>query len=92
MPKLNFARRHSLSIAEAKQQVDALVEDFKTQYSKYLDDVVWSPDGLSAKATGRGFSAQFAVTTTRVDVAVDLSFLATPIKGKIEQRVNERLD
>ena len=92
MPKLQFTRRHSQPIADVKAKVEALVEDFRTEYGKYLNSVRWAPDGLSAKADGKGFDAFFSYDASKVDVVIDLSFIAIPIKGKIETRVTERLD
>lgn len=92
VPKLNFSRPHALSPAEAKTKVEALVEDFKSQYSHLLNKVTWASDGMSATAEGRGFTSKFKVDTRTVTVEIDLSLLATPLKGKIETRVNDRLD
>ncbi len=92
MPKLTFKRNHSLSLDEAKIKVNALVDDFKSEYGRLLNSVKWAPDGLSASADGKGFTGRFAVDTRTVLVEIDLSFLATPLKPKIEQRVDARLD
>ncbi len=92
VPKLNFSRPHTLAPADAKTKVEALVDDFKSQYSHLLNKVTWASDGMSATAEGRGFTSKFKVDARTVTVEIDLSFIATPLKGKIETRVNDRLD
>jgi hypothetical protein len=92
MAKLNFNRRHGLTIDDAKTKITGLVDDFKADYAKFLDGVAWAPDGRSAKAKGTGFVANFSVDASQVSIDIDLSLPASLIKSKIETRVGERLD
>jgi putative polyhydroxyalkanoate system protein len=92
MPKLNVTKQHSVPLDEAKTRIKALVEDFRNEYSSVVKSVTWSPDGTSAVADGKGFDGAFKVDASHVRVDVDLSFVLTPIKGKVEATLKRKLD
>ncbi len=92
MPKVSIRRVHKTTLDDAKQKARGLVDKFQESYSKYLDRVDWAPDGASATAKGKGFTASFAVDGQAVSVVVDLNFLLTALAGKVETNVNKNLD
>ncbi|GMV39369.1 MAG: hypothetical protein AMXMBFR64_10850 [Myxococcales bacterium] len=92
MPKVNVKKRHAVPLDDAKVRVKALVDDFVKEYSSVVKSVTWSPDGTSASAKGTGFEGAFRVDGSQVTVDVDLSFLLSPIKGKVEATLHKRLD
>jgi putative polyhydroxyalkanoate system protein len=92
MPKLNFRRSHTLSIAEASARLKTLVDEFVANYGHLVKSVDWNSDGSSMKAKGTGFKGDFRVTSSSVEVDLNLGLVAIPIKGRIEQNMNERLD
>lgn len=92
MPKVNVTKRHSLPMDDAKVRVKTLVDEFVQEYSSVVKSVSWSPDGQSANAKGTGFEGSFKVDGSQVSVLVDLSFVLTPIKGKVETTLQRKLD
>ena len=92
MPKLNFRRSHDLSLSEASTRLKTLVDEFVGKYGHLVKSVDWSSDGSSMKAKGKGFKGDFRVSSSSVEIDLDLGLVAIPIKGRIEQNVNDRLD
>lgn len=92
MPKFNVKKAHSVPLADAKVRVKALVDDFVKEFATVVKSVTWAPDGTSASTKGTGFEGAFRVDATTVNVDVDLSFVLTPIKGKVESTLRKRLD
>lgn len=92
MPKVTLNKAHALSMEEARGRVAELVDNFMERYGRHVKDVSWSDDKNAARAKGRGFDAQFKLTEDEVRVAVDLSFLLSPLKGRIEDSVHRTLN
>ena len=92
MPKIAITRVHGVTKDAAREKVRGIVDEVQQRYGKYVDKVEWTPDGCSAKAKGTGFTLSFVVGDRDVRIDGDLSFLLTPIKGKMESTVETKLD
>ena len=92
MPKLDAKRSHSLPLDEAKSKVLDIVEDVKKQYGQLVGSVEWNDEKTAAKVVGKMFKGNFEVTANEVKIHLDLSFMAKPFMGKIESRINSKLD
>ena len=92
MPKLNFRRTHALPLPDASSRLKGLVDEFVDKYGHLVKSVDWSNDGASMKAKGKGFKGNFRVTSSTVEIDLDLGLVAIPLKGRIEKNVNDRLD
>lgn len=92
MPTIEIKRQHGVELAEAKVRIRGLVEEFLGEYPALVSGVDWAPDGSSAAATGKGFSARFDVDAKSLRAAIDLSMLLRPMKGRVEASLVRRLD
>jgi hypothetical protein len=92
MPKVNVTKSHSVPLDDAKARTRALVERFKEKNAAIIDEVTWSPDGTVGTAKGSMFKGTFKVTASQVVCDIDLSFMATPFKGKVEETLKRKLD
>ena len=87
MAKIHIKREHNLSHDKVMEAVQKLADTL----SEKLDaDYEWNENQLSFKRSGaNGF---VNVGEKDVEVDIKLSMLLTPLKGKIEDTVNEYLD
>lgn len=92
MPKFDASRNHSLSLDEAKNTVEKIVEDIQSSYPNLVDTIDWNKDRTEAKVKGKMFKGDFAVNSSSVQVHINLSMLAKPFMGKIKDRINAKLD
>ena len=90
MPKLNFDKAHGTTRAEALTKLRELARKFADQYPKLSVTLNETSDG--AKAKGKGFKATFSVDDRMARILVDLSFVAIPFKGRIEEGMVRELD
>jgi putative polyhydroxyalkanoate system protein len=88
MPKFTVERSHNLSIDEAKKRLQALSDKLSQKYG--LTSTWKSP--TEAEVKGTGASGKITCAPNKVSVFIDLSFALTPLKGKIEDKVNRELD
>jgi putative polyhydroxyalkanoate system protein len=87
MASIKIKRKHSLSHAEVVKAVQNLADEL----SEKLDaDYEWEGDNLTFKRSGA--SGKVSVGKQDLEVDIKLSMLLTPLKGKIEQTVNDYLD
>jgi putative polyhydroxyalkanoate system protein len=88
MPKINLSRNHSLPAATIKERLVALGAKLQ---EKYQAKTSWADDRtLSVKGTG--VDGKLTIGESKVDVFIDLSFMLSPMKGKIEESLNHELD
>ncbi len=92
MAKIAINRTHSKDVAEVMDAVRSMLNQFQTDNPGLVKSIDWNGDGSSAVANGKGFKARFSVTDTSIDVNVDLSLLASALKGRIESSLSSRLD
>lgn len=88
MPKITLSRNHSLPAATIKERLVALGTKLQ---EKYQAKTSWADDRtLSVKGTG--VDGKLTIGDSKVDVLIDLSFMLSPMKGKIEESLNHELD
>jgi len=92
MPKVNVTKNHAVPLDDAKVRTRGLVEKFQAKNPALIDEVTWSPDGCTGTAKGSMFKGTFKVTATQVVCDIDLSFMASPFKGKVEETLKKKLD
>lgn len=92
MPDISVRRSHGMSKEEAKQKVEKVVDDVQEEFSSLVDDIKWNNDKTRADVKGKGFSGQFEVNASEVLIDIDLKLFARPFKGKVESRINSRMD
>lgn len=87
MSVITVNRQHSLEFEEVKaiaeEVVVNLAEEFGVKYH-------WENETLKFK--GAGAKGKMMLSTTSVDLKMELSFLLTPFKSKIENNITRRLD
>ena len=88
MPKLNIERSHQLGADEARKRLDALATKLSEKYG--LKSTWTTP--TSAEVKGTGATGKISCSADKVTIFIDLSFALTPLKGKIEEKVNKELD
>ena len=87
MASIKIKREHSLSHDEVLRAVQNLADEL----AEKLDaDYEWEGDNLSFKRSGA--SGKVCVSKQDLQVDIKLGMLLTPLKGKIEQTVNDYLD
>jgi len=89
MAKIDITRAHALSVEEVKTKINNLAGEIEQKYSLKS---AWDSD-TSLSVTGTGIkkgSISFSANEVKVDI--DLSFAASMLKGKIEQKINDVLD
>jgi putative polyhydroxyalkanoate system protein len=89
MAKIDIKRTHSLENSIVKTKIDALALEIKEKYSLKSK---WEND-THMIITGTGIKkGSIDIDSGKVHVAIDLSFAASMLKGKIETKINAILD
>jgi len=88
MPKFTVERSHTLSAEEAKLRLQTLSDKLS---AKYGISSQWK-SATEAEVKGTGASGKITCTANKVSVFIDLSFALTPLKSKIEEKVQRELD
>ena len=97
MPKLNF--NHNTT--KNPKDVYSMIKKFFDNDSdiKRLDANIQcqlNDQDLSGKVKGSVISADFKVTPietgSKLDISVDLPFIMTPLKGKVQETIQKKLD
>lgn len=92
MSDITVRRSHGMELEEAKQKVEQIVGDVQDEFSSLVDKIDWNDDKTRAKVKGKGFTGQFAVTDSDVEIDIDLKLFARPFKGKVQTRIQSRMD
>ncbi len=87
MPKLNIEQAHTLPLDEVKKRLQDLADRLS---AKYGIEARWVSD-REASVKRTGVSGKITCSETKVTVFLDLSFVLTPLKDKVENRVREEL-
>lgn len=90
MSDVKVIREHGLDLKSAQEKVKNIVSDLEETLDP-LDDVDWVDDSR-AEISGKGFSGHFSVDDTDITVELDLKFFARPFKGKIKEKLEERIE
>jgi putative polyhydroxyalkanoate system protein len=88
MPKISISRNHSLSSTVIKQRLVDLGEKLQ---AKYQAKTSWDGD-KTMNVKGPGVDGKLTLSEGKVDVNLDLGFLLSPMKGKIEEALTKELD
>lgn len=92
MPKVNVTKSHSVPLDDAKARTRSLLEQFQAKNAGIINEVSWNADGTVGTAKGPMFTGVFKVTASQVTCDIDLSFMASPFKGKVESGLKKKLD
>ena len=88
MPKINISRNHALPPAVLKQRLVDLGEKLQ---AKYQAKTSWEGD-KTMNVKGPGVEGKLSIGDNKVDVNLDLGFLLSPMKGKIEEALTKELE
>lgn len=88
MPKISISRNHSLSTTVIKQRLVDLGEKLQ---AKYQAKTSWQGDN-TMNVKGPGVEGKLTLSEGKVDVNLDLGFLLSPMKGKIEEALTKELE
>lgn len=87
MPKIRVERQHTLGQDEALKRAHDIVRDLGERLKATIEWI-----GPDATFKGTGFTGSASVAADSIAVAVDLSLLLSPIKGKVETRLQKALE
>lgn len=87
MPRIDIEREHHLGIEAARSAVDKVAASMQEKFGVSHQ---WQGDVLHF--SGTGVSGSIAVSAQAVRVAAQLGLLLSPLKGRIEQDIRQRLD
>jgi len=85
-------REHGLTLEEAQAKIDQVVTDIQTEFSSLVSSIDWNDDKTKAKVAGKGFSGDFVVSGEEVGIDINLSMFAKPLKGRVQQKIEERIE
>ena len=88
MPKINLSRNHSLEPAVIKERLSKLGDKLQ---EKYQAKTSWTDDN-TLKVKGTGVDGKLVISASKVDVNLDIGFMLSPLKGKIEESLGKELD
>jgi putative polyhydroxyalkanoate system protein len=83
MPRISIQRQHALSGKAARKALDQLAAKFSEDFSL---STRWVENVLHFERLG--VKGAITLADKAVDVQADLSFLMTPIKGRIEAEID----
>jgi putative polyhydroxyalkanoate system protein len=87
MPKLTIEQAHALPFEEVKKRLEALADRLS---AKYGIDARWVSD-REAQVKRTGVTGKITCGDTKVTVFLDLSFVLSPLKDRVENRVKQEL-
>ena len=87
MSVITVNRQHSLGFDEVKAIAEEVVVNLAEEYG-----VKYHWENETVKFKGAGAKGKMMLSTTSVDLKMELSFLLTPFKSKIENNITRRLD
>jgi putative polyhydroxyalkanoate system protein len=92
MATIDIRRAHTLAKDEARRRAEELA---KSMVDKLGLNWRWEGDHIRFEApsgAAKGTTGTVEVTDSVVRVQIDLPFLLRVLKGKVESKVNEKLD
>jgi|TARA_R110000850_G_scaffold42609_3_gene109261 putative polyhydroxyalkanoate system protein len=87
MSVITVSRPHTLEFDEIKAIAEEVVVKLSEEYG-----VKYHWENETVKFKGAGAKGKMMLSTSRVDLKMELSFLLTPFKTKIENSITRRLD
>lgn len=92
MADISVRREHGLSLEDAQEKIDQVVEDIQKEFSSLVSSIDWNDEKTKAKVAGKGFSGDFSVDENDVGIDINLSMFAKPLKSKVQQKIEERIE
>jgi putative polyhydroxyalkanoate system protein len=92
MATIDIQRTHSLAKEDAKNRAEQLAKGMEAKLALKWR---WEGDHIRFEAPSgpaKGTTGTVEVTDSTVRVQIDLPFLLRVLKGKVESKVNEKLD
>jgi len=92
MATIELRRTHTLPKDEAKRRAESIATGLK---DKVELEWRWEGDRIvfeAPRGMAKGTRGMVSVSDTDVRVEIDLPFMLRVLKGKVEQKVNEKLD
>ena len=90
MATIDIRYPHKTTQDDARARTRTLLAAFAEEKRELIKSIEWVDDN-SAIAHGRGFEGRFRITDQELVVAIDLSLLTRPFKGKVETRLMQRI-
>ena len=91
MSDISLKKAHGLSLDEAKLRTSQIVTDVKAEFPSLIDKIEWNSDNTQATVKGKGFTGDFIVDSTNMNIDVKLKMFARPFKGKVQAKIQERM-
>lgn len=91
MADISVKKAHGLTLEEAQSRIDQVVTDIQTEFTSLVSSIDWNEEKTNAKVKGKGFTGDFKVDETEVGIDIDLSLFAKPLKGKVQEKIEERM-
>lgn len=92
MADIKVRRSHGMSLEDAQAKIDQVISDVQTEFSSLVSSIDWNSEKTEAKVKGKGFTGDFLVNDEEVGIDIDLSLFAKPLKGKVQKKIEERVD
>ena len=92
MPTLIRERVHGKTLDEARSAVELIAADVKESYPALVESVSWNKDQTEAKLKGKMFKGSIEVDDEIVRIELKLGLLAKPFMGKIEERIDAKIE
>jgi putative polyhydroxyalkanoate system protein len=87
MAKLSIEQAHALPLDEVKKRLEEVANRLS---AKYGIDAKWTGD-REALLKRTGVTGTIKLLDNKVTVLLDLSFALIPVKGKIQERIEQEL-
>lgn len=92
MSDISISHEHGLSLDEAKAKTEQIVSAVQDEFPNLIDSIKWNGDKTRANLKGKGFSGVFNVDDSKMSIDVDLKLFARPFKGKVQAKIEDRID
>ena len=87
MPRIRVEHPHSMGVAEVRRKMEEALDDLVKRHDL---KVTWEGE-RRAKLKRTGVEGYAEISDNAVVVDLDLSFVLSPLKSKIETRLREKL-
>ena len=91
MAKIEKTIKHHMSLEDAKSKASGLIDMLESKYPSIIDTIEWNDDKTAASLKGKVFKGDFNINDEDLAIKIELGFLASPFKGKIESELEEQL-
>jgi putative polyhydroxyalkanoate system protein len=87
MANIHIKQRHNLTREEARKRVEEIARALKKEFDA---DYAWKGDALQFKRSGA--SGSIELSDESIELNIKLGMMLTPMKGKIESAIREKLN